>query len=244
MNIRIFSTSLDGTLLGQPESTDRFTRTWTSLERGRRPLLVYNTRRSVANTLSLVAARQLPEPDYIIGGIGTELYSAYNSLDSGYGDHLQANWDADTIEHTIASFQHPRPLASEVGHRLKSSWIWEGALDAELKELQHTLRDKGISAVINYSCSYFLDVIPASAGKGAALAWLCERVRAPLRTALVAGDTGTDSSMFKLESVRGIIVKNALPELLDEIRGKPFYFATGSMADGIAEGLHHFSVIP
>ena len=45
--IRLFATDLDGTLLGNPESTQRFKETWEGVARATRPLLVYNSGRSV-----------------------------------------------------------------------------------------------------------------------------------------------------------------------------------------------------
>src|SRR5690606_1737681 len=54
-NIRLFSTDLDGTLLGNPEAAWRFTQAWESLNPGSRPLLVYNTGRTVADTRGLAA---------------------------------------------------------------------------------------------------------------------------------------------------------------------------------------------
>ena len=79
--IRLFSVDLDGTLLGNPESAQRFKETWEALPRGTRPLLVYNSGRSLADTRSLIAARKLAEADYLIGGVGTEFCDARNPVE-------------------------------------------------------------------------------------------------------------------------------------------------------------------
>ena len=50
--IRLFSTDLDGTILGNPESANRFKLAWEALDKDKRPLLVFNTGRSVRDESS------------------------------------------------------------------------------------------------------------------------------------------------------------------------------------------------
>ena len=102
-NIRLFSTDLDGTLLGSPEATWRFTRAWQSLNSGRRPLLVYNTGRTIMDTRALTEARDLPEPDFIIGSVGTELYdSLYNRADD-FRLQFGEGWDLERVREIVAA---------------------------------------------------------------------------------------------------------------------------------------------
>ncbi len=62
--IRLFSSDLDGTLLGNPESARRFKTAWDLLPRRDRPLLVYNTGRLVEDVRSLVDRGELPAPGF------------------------------------------------------------------------------------------------------------------------------------------------------------------------------------
>ena len=64
-----------------------------------------------------------------------------------------------------------------------------------------------------------------------------------LRDVVVAGDTGNDSSMFLLPDVKGIVVENALPELLSAALNQQTFVARSAMADGVLEGLAHFGVL-
>lgn len=101
--IRLFSTDLDGTLLGNPVACWRFTDTWNALPKSRRPLLVYNTRRSVAATLAIVREMKLPEADYILGGIGTELHDALGAEAHAFCERLTDKWDRDRIDRIVAT---------------------------------------------------------------------------------------------------------------------------------------------
>lgn len=241
---RLFSTDLDGTLLGHPAAAARFTEQWSQLPADARPILVYNTGRTVANTRALVVARALPEPDFIIGNIGTELHDRGADFSTEFIMRLEQRWNYSVVDQLVAVIpgiqrQPPQNLSA-----FKSSWIWIRAPRQELVSLERRLDHVGIEASVIYSCRYFLDVVPRHGGKGPALAWLATRLGIALRDVLVAGDSGNDTSMFQLPDVRGIIVENALPELLGAALGPRSFVARSAMADGVIEGLIHFGVLP
>lgn len=243
-DIRLFATDLDGTLLGNPESTWRFAQAWAELPAGTRPLLVYNTGRTVADTLGLVGARGLPDPDYIIGSIGTELHdSLYHQADE-FRSQFDAGWNAARVDQIVGAIPGIRRQPGEFLHHYKSSWYWQEARSDEVDQLRRQLTAAGIDALVIYSCRYFLDVVPAYAGKGKALAWLCRRLGIPLKRVLVAGDTGNDSEMFQLAGINGIVVQNATPELHAAVLRRHVVVTNDAMADGVIEGLRHFGVLP
>src|SRR6187551_1888772 len=102
--IRLFSTDLDGTLIGNPESAQRFKHAWELLNGDERPLLVLNSGRSVQDIRSLIAARKLPEPDFILGGVGTELHDPKNRSElSGFGAQFGEGWDLGKVEEIVGS---------------------------------------------------------------------------------------------------------------------------------------------
>jgi sucrose-6-phosphatase len=242
--IRLFSTDLDGTILGNPEAAWRFSEAWQSLSAARRPLLVYNTGRSVADTQSIVAARQLPEPEFIIGSVGTELHNSIYNWGGEFRAQFGKRWRLEDVDEIVGAIPGvTRQPALDASHSFKSSWFWARARPEELGQLEQRLLAAGIEAVVIYSCRYFLDVVPLQAGKGRALEWLCHRLAIAMTEVLVAGDTANDSAMFLLEGVNGIVVENALPELLIVTNPQRTYLARRPMADGVLEGLAHFGVL-
>jgi sucrose-6F-phosphate phosphohydrolase len=242
-HIRLFSTDLDGTLVGNAMALGRFTAMWHSLPAHRRPLLAYNTGRRIGDTQQLVATGLLPEPDFIIGAVGTELHDSLYDRGDAFHAQFREGWNLARVEQIVAATPGVQRQPADFLHEYKSSWTWSRARRDQIDGLRDRLAAAGLQVNVIYSCLHFLDVIPARADKGKALTWLCQRLNIDLTDVVVAGDSGNDSSMFLLPGVKRIAVANALPELFAELADHPLFTARASLADGVLEGLEHFGVM-
>ncbi|MEX2044113.1 MAG: HAD-IIB family hydrolase [Opitutus sp.] len=244
-SVRLVASDLDGTLLGNPEATQRLRRAWEAIDPKARPLLVYATGRSCADTRKLIAGKLLPQADYIIGGVGTEIFDPRGKLQAGdFATQFGEGWDLGKIEAIMRTVPGIERQPPEFLHPYKSSWYWERADRSQLAELEQQLHDTGLHVNMVYSSLRYLDVLPLRGNKGNALQWLCGLLDIALGGVVVAGDTGNDSSMFLLPGVRGIVVENAQPELFEAVVKLPVFVSRQVMADGVLEGLKHFGVVP
>ncbi len=242
--IRVFATDLDDTIVDDSAGESLFRAAWESLEPERRPLLVYNTGRSVADVQWLVLERRLPAAEFIIGGVGTEFH---DPLDTRATEEFRVNisdgWDRDAVsrvvdQNTTAHLQPPEFCNS---HKL--SWHWPRATKAEIFRLEYRLREAGLNVTVGYTSDIFLDVLPRRAGKGNALAWLSRRIGVPLENVLVAGAGGNNASMFTLPGVRGILVGNVSRDLLANLGRRGFFLTAEKKTAGVCAGLEHFGLL-
>lgn len=245
MAIKVLSADLDGTLLGSREAEGRFLEAWTSIDESRRPLLVFNSGRLLDDIQQVLPETNLPQPDILIGGVGTMLFHFGRlSEAAAYRENLGTGFDWAAIEALLSP--HPRLELQPMKYQspLKSSWYLTGGKSDDLHHIETLLSDAGLKIRLIYSSNRDLDILPRGVDKGSALAWLCLRLGVDLADVLVAGDTNNDRSMFELPGVSGIVVANAHEELLDLARRNTrIYRAKGNEGFGVVEGLAHFGLL-
>ena len=240
MSVRLLSSDIDGTVAGDPEATERFRSAWDALPPMEAPLLVYNTGRTIDDARHYIIEAGLPDPSFVIGGVGTEIFDMEaDQLIPEYHDTFGGHWDLLAIEQIMESVDGVEKQPPECLHPYKSSWFLQDAKKEHIAELQVKLREAGLNACVIYSSGIDLDVLPADANKGNALKWLTSRLRIDCEHVVVAGDSGNDTSMFFVPGVRGVAVGNAQSELLEVIAGQTVYHAAANTADGVMESWSH-----
>ena len=210
----------------------------------KRPLLVYNTGRLLQDAQRTVQRSDLPAADYLICGVGTLIHDTRaQATMREFADIMSESWDRGHAEEVVRTLTQAVKQPSRFQNAFKSSWYLHQAPESLITALQHGLREAGIEAVVVYSSSRDLDILPKYANKGNALEWLLGHLGIPAEQVIVAGDSGNDSAMFLIPGVRGIVVENAQPELVEATLGLPCHRAQSICADGVIEGLVSFGVL-
>ncbi len=234
----LFSTDIDGTIYDGPRSAAIFSDFWKSTAEDR--LLVYNTGRSLDDTRQLIDEVDLPQPDFLICGVGTTIHdcAADRTLDE-YRVSIGGDWNFDVVHEVVSAQTAARPQPPECQNANKCSWFWEDAAPAVIDAVVTEIERRGVKAQAVYSSNIDLDILPVGANKGNAVRWLAEYLGIGLSDVVVAGDSGNDSRMYGLEGVKAIVVANAEAALVEAVREHGPYFALTACAEGVVEGLRN-----
>ncbi len=242
-------TDLDNTLVGDDPAMAELNRQISTHRQQYGTKFVYSTGRSLTSYRQLRSQKTMLEPDVLIASVGTEIYYSGESQPAAdWAIALSENWDRDRVVAIAAHFADLMPQPSSEQRPFKASYfLTEAAAVEVIPLLEKRLQAEGLDAQVIYSGSKDLDILPRRANKGHAMTFLREALAIAPDLTVACGDSGNDLSMFVDRPERGIIVGNAMPELLIWHHANPNpnrYLACAHCAAGILEGLKHFNFLP
>lgn len=245
-DIKLLSFDIDNTLIDFNTLRSNFTQIWNKYKPDSGVILTYNTGRLIDDVLQLVKKGTLPEPDYIIAGVGTHIYDFRNKkVLKEFDEILDEGWDLEAVERIVRETGYPiekQPIKFQ--HSYKRSYFFYDADYDTISTLEDEFKNANLDVNIVYSSDKHLDVLPKWANKGNALQWLLNMLGLKAENALVAGDTGNDSAMYNLKDIQGITVANAREELYRLTKIRAVYHSEREKGDGVIEGLVFYGVLP
>lgn len=234
MNLLI--SDLDGTLLGDDASLELFAVWYASARKHYR--LVYSSGRFVESVLGSIESSMLPEPDAIIGGVGTQIYDVAQGRKFSMWPPLVIEWNPYIVQSIGENCAELKLQPSEFNSHYKVSFYGSDLDESFLRHLEERMASEGLRTSMIYSSKRDLDLVPEGSNKGAAALYLSRHWRiAPDRT-LVAGDSANDADMFHI-GFRGIVVGNAAQEL-KTLASPTNYLAESCYAAGVLEGIRYW----
>lgn len=214
-------------------------------------LLVFSTGRSPTAYKAIASEVPLLTPGITILSVGTEiLYGESMTPDSGWLNVLNENWNREEVVEEATKFPSLRwQTESEQRPHKVSFHVEKSEALGIIETLRERLQSRGLKVNIIYSGGYDLDLLPERAGKGKALSYLLNKLqeeeRKPLNT-LACGDSGNDQELFTVAGAKGVIVGNAMEELVQWYEKQSnvdhLFRATERCAGGIIEAINHFEL--
>jgi sucrose-phosphate synthase len=229
---------IDNTLLGDRAALRRFL----AILRATPPNLGFGvaTGRTLESALKILKEWGVPLPDVLITAVGSEInYGPELRPDIGWQNFIKHLWRRDAIESALGGVPGLTLQAEENQREFKLSYNVDPEKMPPIAKIRTLLREQKLSAHLVYSRRAYLDILPLRGSKGGAIRYLAYKWGLPLRSFLVAGDSGNDREML-IGDTLGVIVANHSPELASLRGNEQIYFARAGYADGIAEGMAHY----
>lgn len=227
---------VDGTLLGDDAALSAFAEWYEASRETTR--LVYASGRFFDSVVDSVRTTALPEPDAIIGGVGTEVREYPSGRPIGDWPGEKPAWSRLGVCAALAGFDELEMQPAELLSDFKISYHVYDASDDLIGRFARSLERAGCRVELVYSSHRDLDVLPQGVNKGTASEYLAAEWDFRPEQVVVCGDSGNDRPMFE-RGFRGVIVGNARDELR-EIDSKDAYHARQCCAGGVLEGIVHW----
>lgn len=209
----VLATDLDGTFLGGQEEQRR--EFYQHLEANREKLLlIFVTGRSLDLVQELFAFPDFPQPDYIIGDVGTTVFDGKTLTPvAAVQDWIAAAWDN-------ANEQIKNMLADEPGIELQPvAPQYRVSYHYHPEKLQPSTLEKVVQAGFDciLSADKYMDIMPKGVAKGSTLLKLMATLNLNREDVIPAGDTLNDLSLFAT-GLKAIAVGNSEPKLVEKIQ--------------------------
>ncbi|WP_265561646.1 HAD-IIB family hydrolase [Sphingomicrobium arenosum] len=230
---------IDNTLTGCMAGARRFGRLLESKPQWRFGVA---TGRSLQQAEAALQRWNLPRPSVMITSVGSEIYwclpSGGRIADTGFADKIAEGWDVDGVTQALLGLPGLSPQPDIEQRRFKRSYFFDGA--ETVGRVRARLSAAGVEARVIASHDRLLDVLPARAGKAAALFWVSDRLGLAPEQVVAAGDSGNDEDMLTA-CPNAILVANHEPAIAHLGNRPNVHAVKRPHANGVIEGLIHAS---
>ncbi|MGA8863775.1 MAG: HAD family hydrolase [Gallionella sp.] len=198
------------------------------------------TGRLLDDALAKLRQYNIPQPDVLITGQGTQVHYAPGlTMSEAWERHINHLWNPQAVRDILAEMPGLKMQPKINQSIFKISYYVDHSL-VNAKEIRQTLlrNEQAVNAV--FSFGQFFDVVPVRASKGLALRWCAEQLGFALENTLVAGVTGADEDMLRGNTLGAVVDDHHLDELSGLTDIDNIYFSKHHHAAGILEAIDHY----
>ncbi|MEN3973446.1 HAD-IIB family hydrolase [Sphingomicrobium sp. XHP0235] len=226
---------IDNTLTGCAAGARRFGRL---IDRQSAWAFGVATGRSLQQADMVLDRWDLPHPRVMITSVGSEIYwcasDGARERDDDFSLMIREGWHPKAVEAALAKVAGlaPQPLLEQ--REFKRSYTFDDP--SVVAEVRARFDDAGLDARVIASHATLLDILPARAGKAAALFWVASKLGIRPERVVAAGDSGNDEDMLAA-CPNAVLVANHEPALAHLIGRKNVHAAARPHALGVVEGV-------
>lgn len=237
-NTLVLATDLDGTFLGgSPQEQQNF---YNYLQSKRdRLLLIFVTGRSLELILRLYEDKHriIPQPDYIIGDVGTTAYEGKTLKPVAQVQNWIAEIWGNSSEWAVKILaDEPGLTLQPIAPKYRVSYYYKP--DQNQDRIVKKIQDAGFDCIT--SADKYLDILPPGVAKGSTLIKLMDFLRISPHQVITSGDSLNDLSLFET-GLKSIAVANSEIKLVEKIKSlKNVYYSQFPGVTGIWDGIKYY----
>jgi sucrose-6F-phosphate phosphohydrolase len=265
----LICTDLDRTLIpngDQPESPQARA-LFRQLVSNPQITLVYVTGRDRVLVQEAIAEYELPIPNFVIADVGSTIYETKNNQwlrVTDWDEQISVDWQYKTQLDLVPFFMDfdqikLQEITKQGLHKLSYYVSLDTELEPIIIKIRSKLETEKIQANIIWSIDEkaqigLLDILPISANKYHAIAYLMKNRNFTLDNTIFSGDSGNDLDVL-MSPIKSILVSNATLEMKQKMQSimnnnnlvNSIYIAqgdylnmNGNYSAGILEGIFHY----
>jgi len=235
---RALFTSLDLNLIGDPQSLSQLL----DEVKANHKQVIFGiaTGRRLGNALSALRQHQIPVPDVLITGQGTEIHYATGlTKDAAWQRHINHLWNAQAVRDVLHEVHGLTLQPNSEQSDFQISYFIDSSV-VNVQEIQQLLQRSDLAVNVVNSFGQFLDILPVRASKGLALRWCAEQLDFPLQNTLVAGVSGADADMLIGNTLGTVVDSRHRNELTSLASSENVFFSNAAYAAGIIEAISYY----
>ena len=233
-------TSLDLNLIGDSESLTQLL----ALIRTNRKSIIFGiaTGRRLQSAVGVLRKHEIPIPDVLITGQGTEIHYSSNLIkDVAWRRHINHLWNSRAVRDVLTDIPGLVLQPTSEQSEFQISYFIDTSI-ISVSDVRQLLQRNELTVNLVNAFGHYLDVLPVRASKGLALRWCAEHLDFPLENTLVAGVTRADADML-LGNTLGTVVDSQYREELTGLEGvEKIFFSNFAFAAGIIEAMNHYGL--
>ena len=265
----LICTDLDRTLIPngeQPESPEARP-LFRQLVSNPQITLAYVTGRDKMLVQEAIAEYELPVPNFVIADVGSTIYEIQNNQWlrlTDWDEQISVDWQDKTQLNLVTLFNNfdqikLQEITKQGLHKLSYYVSLDTELESIITKIRVKLATEKIQANIIWSIDEksqvgLLDILPLSANKYHAIAYLMKNQNFTLDNTIFSGDSGNDLDVL-MSPIKSILVANAHLDVKEKIQSEidqiglkdSIYIAqgkssklNGNYSAGILEGIFHY----
>ncbi len=265
----LICTDLDRTLIpnGEQPESPQARLLFCQLVSNSQITLAYVTGRDQVLVQEAIAEYELPVPNFVIADVGSTIYEIKNNQWlrlTDWDNQISVDWQHKTqtdLVNFFADFDHIKlqEISKQGLHKLSYYVSLNAELEPIITKIQAKLTAEKIQANIIWSIDEkahvgLLDILPLSANKYNAIAYLMKSQNFTLDNTVFSGDSGNDLDVL-MSPIKSILVGNAHLDVKEKIQSAmnqvglkdSIYIAqgkssklNGNYSAGILEGIFHY----